>query len=207
MTQKLINTILEFSTEKKDFNIAKQEWKLKAVAKGSNNCICGKALKNLFYITNKDSHNKKILIVGSDCIQKFLPISIPDCVDDLQKLENRTTNIPSKAVIQYAIDNHFIYVGEQKFLLGLLERKPKHTDPHLSEKQTSWLEKILQRIITHTEVIETTPSMTKQEARKKTYLEVLSVYEGAPLSEAIILKIGLELDAEILLGKYNWAFK
>ena len=202
MTQKLINTILEHSIEKKDFNIAKQEWKLKAVTKGSDNCICGKALKNLFYIANKNSHNKKILIVGSDCIQKFLPIPIPDCVDDLQKLENRTADIPSKTVVQYAIDNHFIYVGEQKFLLGLLERKPK-----LSEKQASWLEKILQRIITHTTVIDTNPSMTKQEARTKVYLQVLSVYEGAPLSEAIMLKIGLELDAEILLGKYNWAFK
>jgi len=59
------------SSDSPHYSEAVNEWSLSKSELGeTGECICGKSLNNLFYITNEVNNNE--LIVGSACVKKFL---------------------------------------------------------------------------------------------------------------------------------------
>lgn len=70
MEYQLIQIIIE-NSESKNFQEAKQEWRVIDCEEGHDNCICGKKnIVNLFTIKNH-LNNKILFPIGSDCVKKF----------------------------------------------------------------------------------------------------------------------------------------
>jgi hypothetical protein len=70
MPEKFAAVVLKYSEERKDIDIAINEWEFhKYLTDGQSKCICSHDISDKYFIKNK--HNGNILRTGCDCIEKL----------------------------------------------------------------------------------------------------------------------------------------
>lgn len=149
--ERLSKHILALSANNSSFALALPEWEVTGVTLAEAKCPCGvNILQNCHLhntITGKDT------IVGSTCVKRFLGITSFEGIDltklfeGLTKLAKEPTSCPTKEVITFASVKNFIYPNETEFLLKIVGKRK------LTEKQDSWRNKIVYRILNKVEVI------------------------------------------------------
>lgn len=141
-SETLKNHIISLS-EANTFEEAKKEWEWSGVsyAEDWDKCLCAQAIKNIYHIKNTKNDNKSH--VGSECINKFFGIKTGPIQIVLKELaENNDLVIPLK-LIEHAYEMRYLHFSEVKFLKTLAKGK----NWKLSDKQKTWRDKIVWRIL------------------------------------------------------------
>lgn len=141
---KLRQAIFSGSKDQENWLKAKLEWRVSGIQyqPDGNHCSCGQRIKRVVFIKNENT--KSELIVGVDCANQFLDFDINEKIftflPDLK--ENNNLPIPGD-IITSVFKLGYIFETEIKFLQQIQKREVSS----LSEKQRSWREKIVNRLI------------------------------------------------------------
>lgn len=124
-----------------DFNTARVEWSLVHIEyhEDWDNCPCGKDIKELCYIRNKENSNETY--VGNVCIKNFMGISTGNLFDGLRRIMDNPEANANEDLIHYANRMGFLFENEYKFLMQTKNKRK------LSPKQLAWKQKINRRIL------------------------------------------------------------
>lgn len=147
--ENLKNHILPLSNSK-DFNVAKNEWKLVDVEiqESWDNCPCGQDIKELCYITNQLNGNKTH--VGNVCVNQFIGIQTGNLFAGLKRIAANASANANEDLIMHSYNLGYIFENEYQFLMDTKHKRK------LSTKQQAWKEKINRRIVNKTVVRKST---------------------------------------------------
>lgn len=136
--------ILPLSVDK-IFDRARQEWDLVGVeiSEDSDNCPCGKDIKEHCYIRNRLNGNATY--VGNVCINRFIQIDTGNLFDGLKRIARDESANANADLIEHAYRMGYIYDEKEYNFLKETMHKRK-----LSQKQLAWKTKINRRILQKT---------------------------------------------------------
>jgi len=140
----LVKKIIELSTEKKDFNIAKKEWYIERIDYlPQSTCLCKHyPIKECCFIIN--SNNNETTMVGNCCIKHFEDIPTVDWYfQGLKRI--RILKNPNIKLIQFLFAQNKLNDFEYKFLLSIHGKK-KYT-PRQKQCQKSILIKLRNTLV------------------------------------------------------------
>lgn len=139
-SEQLKTHIVELS-ESNNFTFAKKEWVFTRAeySEDYDRCPCGQSIKELCHIENVKTGHRTY--VGNTCIKKFMGIDKSKIFHGLKKIKANDEAIPNRALIEYAVEQGFIYENEEGFLLSIMNKRS------LTTRQAEWLQKINRRII------------------------------------------------------------
>jgi hypothetical protein len=124
---KLIAGMLPMS-ESNDWADAKSEWEFSHTTRDdrdTNHCLCGQAIKNLCYLTNRK--NAACVLVGCVCVQKFVNEDLGTfCLNVCKYVDNVRVNESYRArdvVLKYCYENRAITQWELNFLNSIQNKQ------------------------------------------------------------------------------------
>ncbi|WP_230988309.1 hypothetical protein [Bathymodiolus japonicus methanotrophic gill symbiont] len=134
-------------SNKQEFSEAKKEWVLVGfkLKNDFDKCPCGKRIKELCYIKNKETDKKTY--VGNVCVNIFIGIETGNLFDGLKRINKDILANANEDLIEHAYKCGYLYSKKEYDFLMEIRLKKK-----LSRKQIDWKVKINRRIINETVV-------------------------------------------------------
>lgn len=134
--------ILDLS-EAKTFEDARKEWDFVSahIYEDENYCPCGQMIKEVCFLRNRI--NGEETYVGNVCVKRFMDITFDrNLFIGLKKIHLDNMARPNTAVIDYSMENGFLYSQDEYYFLMSIRRKRI-----LSARRAHWLLLINRRII------------------------------------------------------------